>query len=147
LLIALLMLSTWKQLVKSLYVGLSGREWAVKASVLGTLTILFALGPVTRFVLDRSNALAGLFRSLPWILGVLACAKTGAALWVVGRLGRSRLLGDGALLEGAAIWAALVLALHGLLAWLVPMPPVPRYVLGLLAILAVPFVRLSAAAP
>jgi hypothetical protein len=38
-----------------------------------------------------------------------------------------------------------VLALYGLLAWLFYFPLMPRYLLGLLAILAIPLARLFAA--
>jgi polyhydroxybutyrate depolymerase len=46
----------------------------------------------------------------------------------------------------AASWSAVVLALYGLLVWLVCTPPfIPRYLPALVAILAVPLARLSAA--
>ena len=55
-----------------------------------------------------------------------------------------RLLGDRALVIGAACWLAAVLALYGVLAWLID-TPIPRYVLCSVAILAVPLARPSAA--
>ena len=39
-----LLASTWKQLVQRLYVGLSGREWLVKAAALFTLLVPAYLG-------------------------------------------------------------------------------------------------------
>src|SRR5207249_2284781 len=61
------------------------------------------------------------------------------------RLDRSRLLGDRALVAGAACWVLAVLALYGVLVWFFSTPFVARYVLALIAILAVPLARISAA--
>ena len=51
----------------------------------------------------------------------------------------------GRLVAGAASWLAVVLAVYAVLVWFVSTPLVPRYFLALVAILAVPLVRLSAA--
>jgi hypothetical protein len=67
------------------------------------------------------------------------------AAWIATRLYRSRLVSDGTLVAGAACWSAAVFALYGVLVWFVDTPFVPRYVLMLIAILAIPLARLSAA--
>src|SRR5712691_1163908 len=41
-----LLASTWKQLVQSLYIGMSGREWVVKASVFVVLSFLAIIVPL-----------------------------------------------------------------------------------------------------
>src|SRR5947208_1294924 len=41
-----LIASTWKQLVQSLYIGMSGREWIVKASVFVALAVLTIVLPL-----------------------------------------------------------------------------------------------------
>ena len=141
-----LLSSTWKQLVQSLYIGLSGREWAVKASVFLTLSFLAVLGPLLHWIATHENLQAAIWRALPWILGVLACLKTGAAALIATRLHRGRVLSERALLAFAAFWLAAVLALYGLLDWLVSGGfIIPRYFLALVAILAIPLARLSAA--
>src|SRR5437763_988687 len=43
--------STWKQLVQSLYIGLSGREWVVKTSVFLALAFLAAIGPLDLWII------------------------------------------------------------------------------------------------
>ena len=58
---------------------------------------------------------------------------------------RSQLLGDSALVVGAAGWLVAVLALYAVLAWLLSTGHFPHYILLLLAILAIPLARLSAA--
>jgi hypothetical protein len=79
------------------------------------------------------------------ILAILVCVKMSAAAWIVTRLYRSRLLSDRTLVTGAVTWSVVVLALYGLLVWLVSTPFFPRYLLALVAILAIPLARLSAA--
>jgi hypothetical protein len=140
-----LMASTWKQLVQSLYIGLTGREWLIKGSVFLTLLSLAAIGPIAIWIIENSDVRVALWSALPLILGVLVCFKMSAAAWVATRLYRSRVLSDRTLVTGAAGWAAAVLALYGVLVWLLFAPFMPRYLLGLVAILAVPLARLSAA--
>jgi hypothetical protein len=140
-----LLASTWKQLVQSLYLGLSGREWIVKGSVFLTLVFLAAIGPTALWILEHSDARTTLWNATPLILGVLVCGKMSAAAWIAVRLYRTRLVSDRILVTGAACWVAAVLALYGLLTWLLFTPFMPRYLLGLVAILAVPLARLSAA--
>jgi hypothetical protein len=137
--------STWKHLVQSLYVGLSGRDWAVKASVFLSLSLLAAIAPLALWIFDHEAVLAALRNAFPWILAVLAGLKLAAATWVAVRLHDARLLGDRTLVAGAASWLVVVLALHGLLVWLVDTPFVPSYLLLLVAILATPLARVSAA--
>src|SRR6266550_2736325 len=93
LILAGFIVATWKQLVQSLHIGLSGREWIVKGSVLLTLTLLILVG-----------------------------IKMSAAAWIATRLDRSRLLGDRALVLGAACWVLAVLALYGVLVWFFSTP-------------------------
>jgi hypothetical protein len=52
---------------------------------------------------------------------------------------------DSTLVTGAACWCVAVLALYEVLVWMFGTPHVPHYLLMLLAILAIPLARLSAA--
>jgi hypothetical protein len=89
--------------------------------------------------------MAALWEALPWIATVLVCFKLSAAVWIAMRLHDSRLLSDRTILIGAACWDIVVFALYGLLLWLVPALLFRGYLLALVAILAVPLARLSAA--
>ena len=75
----------------------------------------------------------------------LTIQLAAAAAWVARRLHRGRLLEDRTLVAGAASWLAIVLALWAALLWLAATPLIPAYFLGLVAILAVPLARVSAA--
>ncbi len=145
LVLAGLMAVTWKQLVQGMYIGLTGREWISKLTVIVALAFIIFIGPVVQWVVDYNSARALLWSSLPAIFAVLVACKMLAAAVVAIRLTRSGLLSDRTLVRGAARWAAIVFALYGVLAWLVSGPLIPQYFLALLAILAVPLARVSAA--
>src|SRR6266487_4485160 len=145
LILAGFIVATWKQLVQSLHIGLSGREWIVKGSVLLTLTLLILLGPIVEWIIDSPSVQRALWNALPLILAGLVGLKMSAAAWIVTRLDRSRLLGDRALVLGAACWGLAVFALYGVLVWFSSTPFVAHYLLALIAILAVPLARISAA--
>jgi hypothetical protein len=140
-----LMASTWKQLVQSLYIGMSGREWIVKASVFVALAFLSVIVPLAHWVFHSKFLMALLWNVLPWILAVLVCIKLSAAVWITMRLRDNRLVSDRAILIGAVCWDVVVFALYCLLVWLVPALLFRGYFLALIAILAVPLARLSAA--
>jgi len=145
LLFAALLAATWKQLVRSLYISMSGREWIIKSSALLALSILAVIVPLAHWIVGNRVVMAALWTALPWIAGLLVGFKTAAAAWIAMRLRDNRLLSDRTLLIGAACWNVIVLALYSLLVWIVPTLLLPAYLLALIAILASPLVRLSAA--
>jgi hypothetical protein len=136
--------STWKQLVQSLYIGLTGRASLIQGSVLLVLGFFFLFGPFAEWIID-SGRLGELWSALPLIFAILAGLKMIAAVWIIVRIYQARLLSDRALVTGAGLWCVAVLALYGVLVWLMDTPHFPHYVLMLLAILAIPLARLSAA--
>lgn len=143
--LAMLMASTWKQLVQSLCIGLTGREWVVKASVFLALALLTVGLPLVVWVLENRKAIGALWNAIPWILAVMACVKVSAACWIAMRLHDHRLLSDRTLVIGALAWDVAVFALYGLLVWLLPALLFRSWFLALVAILAIPLARLSAA--
>ena len=145
LLLAALVASTWKQLVQGLYIGMSGREWLVKGCVFVALSLLAVIVPLGHWVIGSKVAIATLWTAFPAILAVLVAVKLFAAAWIAIRLHDSGLLRDHTLVIGAACWTAGVFALYGLLVWLLPSILFSDYFLVLIAILAVPMARLSAA--
>lgn len=139
-----LILWTWKRLVQSLFIGLTGREWLIKGNVFFTLSLLCAAGPVIYWMGERA-VVAWLWDWLVKILAVLVFLKMSAAIWIATRLSQQRLVSDRTLVTGAACWCAAVFGLWGLLVWLVDSPLIARYGFGLVAILAIPLARLAAA--
>jgi hypothetical protein len=140
-----LVASTWKQLVQSLYIGLSGRAWLVKGSVFLALSLLTLFVVLAQWIISQGRLIVTFWNAVPWIAAVLVCVKISAAVWVAVRLCESRLLSDRMLILGAVCWSVAVFALYGLLVWLASTMLIPSYFLALVAILATPLARLSAA--
>lgn len=145
LLFAALVASTWKKLVQSLYIGLTGREWIIKTNGFLALSFLMIIGPVLEWMHDSGRTISTLWDVWPWFLVALACLKMLAAVWIAVRLYHSRLLSDRTLVVGAACWAVAVLALYRGLVWLMDTTLLPPYEFLLIAILAIPLARVSAA--
>jgi hypothetical protein len=143
--ISALLASTWKQMVQSLCIGLTGRAWVIKSSAALSLSFLILIAPIAQWIHDNRGVQHGLWNELPWILAVLVAVKMSAAAWIAIRLQGRRLLSDRTLVTGAACWMVTVLALYGVFGWLVDTPLIPRYLLAIVAILSVPLARLSAA--
>ncbi|HMD36990.1 MAG TPA: hypothetical protein VKH42_18580 [Vicinamibacterales bacterium] len=140
-----LIASTWKHLVQSLCIGLTGRDWLIKGSVLAALIVLVALWPLVDAILFDMRVQSIVWNALPWILAAMVAMKMVAGVWVAIRLHDSRLLGDGALVLGAVCWTTTITAMYGVLVWFADSPAIPRYLLGAIAILNVPLARVAAA--
>jgi hypothetical protein len=140
-----LMASTWKQLVQGLCIGLTGRDWIIRSSVIAVLAFVIFIGPVAEWIADHKSAQGALWVGLPAILAALVALKMLSATWVAVHLTRSGLLSDRMLVTGAMTWVAVVFALFGVLAWLVSGPLIARYFLLLVAMVVVPLARVSAA--
>lgn len=145
LLLLALLFSTWRQLVQSLYVGMSGREWVVKASVFVTLSALAVGLPFAGWLFHSGRLIGFLWHGLPWIAGVLAGLKLLAAAWVAVRLHGSGLVAHRTLLIGAVCWDGAVFAVYWVLVWILPGLLARGWFLMLIAILMIPLTRLSAA--
>lgn len=139
-----LLASTWQQLVQGLGIGLTGREGLIKSSVLVRLSSLVLIGLGAHLLNVSRDARIFLWNAVPWIPAVPVFFKVCAAAWIATRLHRDRLLGDRALVTGAAVWLGVVLALFGVLAWILDTPNSAHFFLMLLAILAVPLARPAA---
>ena len=142
---ASLLASTWKQLVQTMCIGLTGRDWVIKSTVVLALSFLAAIGPIFDWIRWNTAVQSAIWNGLPGILVALVCLKALAASWVAVRLYDSRLLGDGVLAAGAVSWLIAVAALYGVLVWFAASPLIPRYFLAAIAILQVPLTRVSAA--
>lgn len=140
-----LTLATWLMLVQGLFVGLTGREWLIKTSGFVWLVFFMVLGPVFESIAASRPALAWLWDNWPIFPAILVVLKVAAAVVTAKRLTRSGLIADRVLVAAAAGWAAIVFVLYGVLVWWADTPMLPGYRFLLIAILAVPLVRISAA--
>src|SRR4051812_33418566 len=99
--------ATWTQLVRTLYLGLTGRASLVKGSVILVLAFFFLFGPFAEWIID-SGRVGELWSALPWIFAVLVALKMIAVVWIAVRLHHGRLVSDGVLVGGAACWSIAV---------------------------------------
>jgi hypothetical protein len=136
--------STWTQLVQSLYIGLTGRGALIQGSVVLVLGFFFLFGPFAEWIIETQR-LGRILSALPLIFAILVGLKMIAVVLIGIRLYERRLLSDRTLVIGAACWSIAVFAVYGVLVWLLAAPHIPHYLLMLVAILAVPLARLSAA--
>jgi hypothetical protein len=136
---------TWTMLVQGLYIGLSGRQWLIRTVGIATLAALMAIGPVFEWIAQDVDVQRWLFDWWPLFPVALVALKMSAAIWTAIRLCRRAVISDRTIVIGAASWMIAVTVLYGALVWWVDTPLIPRYPLALVAILAVPLVRVSAA--
>jgi hypothetical protein len=104
----------------------------------------FLFGPFAEWIID-SHRLGELWSALPLIFAILVGFKMIAAAWIIVRLYQSHLVSDRTLVTVAACWSLAVFALYAVLVWLLGTPHIPHYLMMLVAILAIPLARLSAA--
>jgi hypothetical protein len=140
-----LIASTWKQLVQSLCIGMSGRPWLVKGSVFVRLSAILVLGPAATWIVRDAHRFTVAWNAIPAVVAALAGVKVVAAAIVIARLRRRQLFTDRELLLAVAAWDLAVFGLFALLAWSVPGLLVSGAFLLGGSILAVPLVRLAAA--
>lgn len=136
---------TWTMLVQGLYIGLTGRQWLVRTIGIATLVFFMAIGPVFESIAESNTAIAWLWDNWTIFPAILVVLKITAAIVIARRLSRSGLISDRAIAAGAAAWAVTVFVLYGVFVWWADTPMLPRYVFLLIAILAVPLARISAA--
>ena len=95
-------------LVQGLFVGLTGREWLIKTSGFVWLVFFMVIGPIFESIAASRPAWAWLWDNWPIFPAILVVLKMTAAIVLATRLSRSGLIGDRALVTGAATWAAIV---------------------------------------
>jgi hypothetical protein len=140
----LLVLFTWKRIVESLLVGLTGREWLIKAAVVVWLFVGFNVAILFLWLLINTEYQDTLRRGMPWVMAVLASLKLGLGAVAIGALRRNRLVPDRTLFGLGAAWLVTFAILVGVLAWLIPAQIVPVYTVGLGVLLMMPFARFAA---
>lgn len=140
-----LMSLTWTMLVQGLHIGLTGRQWLVRTIGMVTLVFFMAIGPIFELISESTAALRWLWDNWSIFPATLVVLKMIAAIVIAKRLSRSGLIGDRAMVAGAASWAATVFVLYAVFVWWADTPALPRHVFLSIAILALPLVRIAAA--
>lgn len=140
-----LIAATWKRLVQSLCIGMSGRAWLVKGSVFAALSAFAILGPATIWIITDTHRFTVAWNAIPAAIAIVAGLKVIAAIVVISRLRARRLFTDRELLKAVVWWDVAVFAIFALLYFSVPGLLLSSALLLGVSVLAVPFVRLAAA--
>jgi hypothetical protein len=136
---------TWKQIVASLCFGLTGRTSLVNAIGIGYGVLVISALIGGGWLVIHRELLPVVGAWLPAIV-VAALAVKSAAAVAVWQLERRRpCLGMRLLAKSAALWLAIVAAVAGAGAWLIPPALSPVWMTVACAALLVPFNRLAAA--
>jgi hypothetical protein len=137
-------LLTWRMLVVPLWSGLTGRAWVGMAQA-GLVMLIVFQGLYEMALWQDENHRERLLDVLRWGAVVLLAAKlavAGLALWELHR--RGELTGRAAAWVMLG-WVALVAALFGLLAWVIPSDMIRPGWLAVAVALMVPLARLTVA--
>jgi hypothetical protein len=138
-------LLTWRLLVDQLWIGLAGRAWIHRGSLvaygLGLTLVVMLLG----WWANNAEDAGRLWLALPWWAGGAALLKLLAAAGVLRALLRRDLIGRPALAKRLAVWLLAVAGLFVLACAALPPDAAPVSLLASGAVLFVPLVRLSAA--
>lgn len=138
-------LLTWKGLVESLWIGLTGRPWLLNAIALG-FAALFGCGILSSLWASLHPELHPFLLSLvPWLIGFLLTLKLLIAAWVLHGLLRSRLVTPQAAGLMVGVWALVALPLCLLVLWLVPGQFMSLKSILATVVLSIPFSRVAGA--
>jgi hypothetical protein len=136
---------TWKRLVDSLFLSLTGRRWIVESAWGGLLMVLVVLGLVGIWIAKHPEFHQPLLALVPWFLGLLIACRLGVAGLALRAGLRLRVLAPRTAVRWVTAWVCVAMALFGLLAYVVPAERVPVYNLAFAVLFAMPMARLTAA--
>jgi hypothetical protein len=140
-----LLLLTWRLLADNLWIGLTGRPWVARASLVACGACLPAAFLLSAPLVDDPELRERLWEALPWYAGGAVLLKLLAAACVGRALLRRGLIRPRALAKLLALWLLAAVGLFLLAYAAVPPDAAPVSLLAFGAALAVPLVRLLAA--
>jgi hypothetical protein len=132
---------TWLQLVAGMCLSLTGRAWVVNGVALLYVTVAMALTGLGIWTASHADFLPTLRTALWLVGGSLGLLKVSAAVWAWGRADNGH---DAATLVLVILWVAITTCLMFPLYAVVPEGAVPRHLVALYIVLALPFARLIA---
>jgi hypothetical protein len=145
LVLALLVLLTWKNMVENLWINLTGRAWVGGVYTwVGIVLVLAAIG-AGLWIYFHPGLHAAAWAAVPWLIGVLVALKLCIAVSIVRGLDRCQLMGRPAIAAILAAWGLTAIAFSALALWLVPAGQASAWSLVSSVLLVVPFSRLAAA--
>jgi hypothetical protein len=139
-----LMVWTWKRIIDSLLLGLTGRKWVIHASLFGGLFGMGVLGAIGWWIIKHPESHEVVLTWLPWVLALWIACRLLVSGWALRRMLSLDLIKA----RTVGIWLTTILLLGsvliGTLAWVVPEEQVPRHYLAFAVFFIFPMVRLAA---
>jgi hypothetical protein len=140
----LLIVWTWKHIVDSLFLGLTGRKWVIQGTLIVGMAGFFFLCLLGVWVYRHPETRETVFTLLPWVLGLSVLCRLSAAGWAL-RYGVTQgLFPAQTALRWMTAWLLLASLLIGTLAWSVPADRVPIHYLAFAVVTIFPMARLAA---
>lgn len=139
------LLLTWLQMVSSLWLGLTGREWVVNVFTFGFIALLGTGAVAGVWVFLHPEWQPWALAASPWIEGALVAAKIAIAALVVAELVRQQQTSVRKAALWIGFWCLTVTALLAAGIWLWPAALVSWASLLAALVLLVPFSRLAIA--
>jgi hypothetical protein len=140
-----LVVMTWLQLLRSLWLGMAGRgsvKWAV---VIVSLVLLTAAAVLAQWLARRPQAWSALWEVLPWVLGTAVILKFLTAAGLFRAVRRHGLWSNRTCGTILLVWLAVAAGLAGIGRFLVPADVLAMHWLVVVAVLLVPLSRVFAA--
>jgi hypothetical protein len=140
---ALLIVWTWKRVVDSLLLGLTGRKWVIQGAIITGMAGLFFLMLVAAWIYRHPDSHETVKAAAPWLLGLLFLSRLLAASWALRRCVRQHLVAARTARACVAAWLLLASLLITLLAWSLPAGLVPFHYLALAVVCVFPLSHLA----
>jgi len=142
--LSLLVLFSWKSMIETFWVGLTGRKWVEFAFNFALVGLVFLSVGIALCLTFRPQWRAAALAAVPWLIGLLLALKLAAAFVVHGLLRWRLTTASGASLMIAA-WLAVVFSLTALALALLPPEhaPATKIIAGIA--LLIPFARIAGA--
>jgi hypothetical protein len=147
----LCVLLTWRFLIGSLYLGLSGKAWMINTAACGVFLSIFAV-PLGISVIAENHAYLLLYPPawVPWVIAALFAAKVSGSAALARHAYRHQLITTRSMLIYGTIWLGVAILLVVIGFKLVPFEITraagwSRWTFALLILFAVPLLRVAAA--
>jgi hypothetical protein len=141
----LLFVCTWKRLVDSLFLGLTGRKWVIEGAIGVGMSVFILLCLVGGWIYRHPETHERFRAMLPWLIVLVILCRLLLAGLALRQGMRQGLFEPRTALCWLTAWVLLGSALFGLLAYVVPADLVPLGYLAFAILLTLPMVRLTAA--
>jgi len=135
----------WLCTIQGMFVGLTGRQWVVVAFVTAVGVLFAGMVLLGLWLSMHSEYHQACWKAAPWLVGCSAVVKLALARFVLHRAWGCGVLETRAVGLLVGVWATVVLAATGLVAWLVPSELLPLELSIAGTILAFPLTRIALA--